>query len=123
MSGKSRTTKKKDGMGASLSDVTYDLLEHMEKERAWMWLVVGVCLGLAPAVLFINVIILRYYLSRIVSPFILDLSAILGVVIAAIMIIIGIKQLIFLRHWQRKLTEVRKAERRLYEEVIESIKK
>jgi len=107
----------------TLSDVTYDLLEYMERERTWMWLVVGVCLGLAPAGLFINLILIRYYLPRIISPFLMDVSVILGFVIASIMVIIGIKQLLFLRRWQRKLHEVRRAERKLYEEVIDSIKK
>jgi membrane protein implicated in regulation of membrane protease activity len=107
----------------TLSDVTYDLLEYMERERTWMWLVVGVCLGLAPAALFINLFLIRFYLPRIISPALIDFSILLGVVVAVIMIIIGIKQLHFLRRWQRKLHEIRRAERKLYEEVIGSMKK
>jgi len=99
--------------------VVYDLLEHMEREKAWMWLVVGVCLGLAPAVLFINLLLLRFVLRPIQSSPIFDLAVLLGVIVGAVMVLIGLKQLLFLRRWQRKLAEVRRAERKLYEEVIE----
>ena len=91
---------------ATLSDVTYDLLEYMERERTWMWLVVSVCLGLAPAVGFINLFLMRFYLPRIRSPFLMDVSIVLGFIVALIMVIIGIKQLLFLRRWQKKLHEM-----------------
>ena len=114
---KRRAVRGGGSLNASLTDVVYDLLDHMEQEKAWMWVVVGVCLGLAPAVLFINLLLLRFVL-RPTSPGILDLAIILGAVAAVVMILIGLKQMLFLRRWQRKLSEVKRAERKLYEEVI-----
>jgi hypothetical protein len=103
------------------TDMMYDLIEYMEKQRYWMVLIVFACLILAPSGLLLNILSLLLYSVR----FRFDLFTIRGVffllniLICVLLVYFGIKQATFLRRWNKKLERIKQFEKEVFKEVME----
>lgn len=103
------------------TDVVYDLIEYMENQRHWMVLIVFACLILAPSGLLLNVAFFLIYSVRF-SFAVFPIRAfffLLNIAICLLLVYFGIKQAKFLRKWNKKLKEIEKFEKEVFEEVIE----
>jgi len=104
----------------STTEVIYELVEYMEKQRHWMVLIVFACLILAPAGLLLNVFSLLVYSVRfhftVVS--LRGVFFLLNILICFLLVYFGIKQAKFLRKWNKKLKKIEEFEREVFEEVV-----
>ena len=102
------------------TDVVYDLIEYMERQRHWMVLIVFACLILAPAGLLLNV----FSLLLVSARFYFDIFSLRGlffslnIVICLLLVYFGLKQARFLRKWNKKLEKIKKFEKEIFEEVL-----
>jgi hypothetical protein len=101
------------------TDVEYDLIEHMEKEKRWMTVVAVVCIILAPLGLWINLKALEIILVRTdrwISVRVVFFT--LNLLVSALLAYVGIRQALFISRWNKKLTLIKTHEKKIYEEVM-----
>ncbi len=106
-----------------VTDVLYDLIEYMEKQRYWMVLIVITCLILAPAGLLLNVLFLLVTSIRFnFTLFSLrGIFFLLNILICFLLIYFGTKQAIFLGKWNKKLRKIKEFEKKVFEEVVKEV--
>jgi len=114
-------------------NVLYDLVEYMERERKRLLIATAIVLLLVPLALTLNLsgfffmtkrILLTdsetsrtfYKVGRSMMPlyFLVTLNALTSIAL----VFLGIKNLLFLKSWGKKLGKIEKIEKKIYEEVI-----
>ena len=116
-------------MDESLINVLYDLVEYMERERKRLLIATVIVLLLVPLALTLNLLGFFLMTKRILSPdsevyragrsmippyFIISLNALTSLAL----VFLGIKNLLFLKSWGKKLGKIGNIEKKIYEEVI-----
>ncbi|MDY1591872.1 MAG: hypothetical protein RBS85_06915 [Methanofastidiosum sp.] len=114
-------------------NVLYDLVEYMERERKRLLIATAIVLLLVPLALTLNLsgfflmtkrILLTdsetsrifYKSGMLVMPlyFLVTLNALTSIAL----VFLGVKNLLFLKSWGKKLRKIEKIEKKIYEEVI-----
>ena len=114
-------------------NVLYDLVEYMERERKRLLIATAIVLLLVPLALTLNLsgfflmtkrILLTdsetsrtfYKVGRSMMPlyFLVTLNALTSIAL----VFLGVKNLLFLKSWGKKLRKIEKIEKKIYEEVI-----
>ncbi|KYC52345.1 MAG: hypothetical protein AMQ22_00860 [Candidatus Methanofastidiosum methylothiophilum] len=117
-------------MEESFTNLLYGLIEYMDKEKKKLYLAVVFTLLIAPIGLIINIgtyLSMRYHIKILMDimhifdfgprgspPFFVILNFISSIVI----IYVGVKILLFLRHWEHKLRNIKEFEKQTFEDVM-----
>lgn len=120
-------------MEESSVNVLYDLVEYMERERKRLLIATTIVLLLVPLALTLNLLgfflmtkkilfadselsrtVYRAGKSLIPPYFLISLNALTSIAL----VFLGIKNLLFLKSWGKKLGKVENIEKKIYEEVI-----
>lgn len=117
--------------------VLYDLVEYMERERKRLLVATIIVLLVVPLALILNLVGFFLMTKRILSNnteipkiiyktsrplltpyFIVTLNAITSLAL----VFLGIKNLLFLKFWGKKLGKIEKIEKKIYDEVVKDEK-
>lgn len=120
-------------MEESSISVLYDLVEYMERERKRLLIATVIVLLLVPLALTLNLLGFFLMTERILSPdsevsrafyrtgrsmippyFLVTLNTVTSLAL----VFLGIKNLLFLKSWGKKLGKIENIEKKIYEEVI-----
>lgn len=117
-------------MAENLTDLMYNIIEHMEKERKIILFVSLTALVLVPIGLLFNIIsfllIFKNYRLVFIIARLLNLDGqsirlgfvVVNFLITTILIVIGVKNIQFVHRWDKKLKEITKFEKQTYEELF-----
>jgi len=117
-------------MAENLTDLMYDIIEHMEKERKIILFVSLTALVLVPIGLLFNIIsfllIFKNYRIVFIIARLFNLDGqsfrlslvVVNFLITGILIFIGIRNIQFVQRWDKKLKEIAKFEKQTYEELF-----
>jgi len=117
-------------MAENLTDLMYNIIEHMEKERKIILFVSLSALVLVPIVLLFNIIsfllIFKNYRLVFIIARLFNLDGqsfrlslvVVNFLITGILIFIGIRNIQFVQRWDKKLKEIAKFEKQTYEELF-----
>jgi hypothetical protein len=117
-------------MAENLTDLMYNIIEHMEKERKIILFVSLTALILVPIGLLFNIIsfllIFKNYRLVFIIARLFNIDGqnfrlglvIVNLLITGILIFIGIKNIQFVQRWDKKLKEITKFEKQTYEELF-----
>jgi len=114
-------------------NVLYDLVEYMERERKRLLIATAIVLLLVPLALTLNLSGFFFMTKRILMTdsetsrtfykagrsmmplyFLVTLNALTSIAL----VFLGVKNLLFLKSWGKKLGKIEKIEKKIYEEVI-----
>ena len=117
-------------MAENLTDLMYKIIEHMEKERKVILFVSLTALILVPIGLIFNIIsfllIFKNYRLVFIITRLLNLDGqsfrlglvIINMLITAVLVFIGVKNIQFVRRWDKKLKEITDFEKKTYDELF-----
>ncbi|NYT13749.1 MAG: hypothetical protein GKC01_04475 [Candidatus Methanofastidiosa archaeon] len=117
-------------MAENLTDLMYKIIEHMEKERKVILFISLTALILVPIGLIFNIIsfllIFKNYRLVFVIARLLNLDGqsfrlglvIINMLITAVLVFIGVKNIQFVRRWDKKLKEITDFEKKTYDELF-----
>jgi len=117
-------------MTENLTDLMYNIIEHMEKERKILLFVSLTALILVPIGLLFNIIsfllIFKNYRLVFIIARLFNLDGqsfrlglvIVNLLITGILIFIGIRNIQFVQRWDKKLKEITKFEKETYDELF-----
>lgn len=117
-------------MTENLTDLMYNIIEHMEKERKILLFVSLTALILVPIGLLFNIIsfllIFKNYRLVFIIARLFNLDGqsfrlglvIVNLLITAILIFIGVRNIQFVQRWDKKLKEITKFEKETYDELF-----
>ncbi|NPV51517.1 MAG: hypothetical protein HPY60_10035 [Candidatus Methanofastidiosum sp.] len=117
-------------MAENLTDLMYKIIEHMEKERKVILFISLTALILVPIGLIFNIIsfllIFKNYRLVFVIARLLNLDGqsfrlglvIINMLITAVLVFIGVKNIQFVRRWDKKLKEITDFEKKIYDELF-----
>jgi len=117
-------------MAENLTDLMYNIIEHMEKERKIILFVSLTALVLVPIGLLFNIIsfllIFKNYRLVFIIARLFNLDGqsfrlglvVVNFLITGILIFIGIRNIQFVQRWDKKLKEIAKFEKQTYEELF-----
>jgi len=117
-------------MAENLTDLMYNIIEHMEKERKIILFVSLTALVLVPIGLLFNIIsfllIFKNYRLVFIIARLFNLDGqsfrlslvIVNLLITGILIFIGVRNIQFVQRWDKKLKEIAKFEKQTYEELF-----
>ena len=117
-------------MAENLTDLMYKIIEHMEKERKVILFISLTALILVPIGLIFNIIsfllIFKHYRLVFVIARLLNLDGqsfrlglvIINMLITAVLVFIGVKNIQFVRRWDKKLKEITDFEKKTYDELF-----
>lgn len=117
-------------MTENLTDLMYNIIEHMEKERKILLFVSLTALILVPIGLLFNIIsfllIFKNYRLVFIIARLFNLDGqsfrlglvIVNLLITGILIFIGVRNIQFVQRWDKKLKEITKFEKETYDELF-----
>lgn len=117
-------------MAENLTDLMYNIIEHMEKERKILLFVSLTALVLVPIGLLFNIIsfllIFKNYRLVFIIARLFNLDGqsfrlglvVVNLLITGILVFIGIKNIQFVQRWDKKLKEITKFEKDTYDELF-----
>ena len=117
-------------MAENLTDLMYKIVEHMEKERKILLFVSLTALILVPIGLIFNIIsfllIFKNYRLVFIIARLLNLDGqsfrlglvIINMLITSALVFIGIKNIQFVRRWDKRLKEIANFEKQTYDELF-----
>lgn len=117
-------------MTENLTDLMYNIIEHMEKERKILLFVSLTALILVPIGLLFNIIsfllIFKNYRLVFIIARLFNLDGqsfrlglvIINLLITGILIFIGVRNIQFVQRWDKKLKEITKFEKETYDELF-----
>mgnify|MGYP005851461055 CR=1 FL=1 len=117
-------------MAENLTDLMYNIIEHMEKERKILLFVSLTALILVPIGLLFNIIsfllIFKNYRLVFIIARLFNLDGqsfrlglvIVNFLITGILIFIGVRNIQFVQRWDKKLKEITKFEKETYDELF-----
>lgn len=104
----------------SLTEVSYDLIEHIEKRRKKFQILAVLCILLSLVGLYFNLFALKLILRAgafRLGNFV-NLLVVVNLLVALTLGFIGIKEISFIKRWDEKLEELKSYEKRVFEEVF-----
>lgn len=117
-------------MTENLTDLMYNIIEHMEKERKILLFVSLTALILVPIGLLFNIIsfllIFKNYRLVFIIARLFNLDGqsfrlglvIVNLLITGVLIFIGIRNIQFVQRWDKKLKEIARFEKETYDELF-----
>lgn len=117
-------------MAENLTDLMYNIIEHMEKERKILLFVSLTALIIVPIGLLFNIIsfllIFKNYRLVFIIARLFNLDGqsfrlglvIVNLLITGILIFIGVRNIQFVHRWDKKLKEISRFEKETYDELF-----
>lgn len=117
-------------MTENLTDLMYRIIEHMEKERKIILFISLTALILVPIGLIFNIIsfllIFKNYRLVFIIARLLNLDGqsfrlglvIINMLLTAVLVFIGVKNIQFVHRWDKKLKEITDFEKQTYDELF-----
>jgi len=106
-------------MNKTLTDASYEVVGHLERNRRWLPVLLIFCLAFASIGIAVNAFGLILFSNQ--KGDIFDLKTLItsvNIVICGLFLLIGTNQYLFLRRYKNKVQQLEMLEEKIYQEVF-----